>query len=705
VPLDLARDRVSIDRVVHESSVHPHLRHAFALLDAASAIGRAGALPAERLHLAHELIAVAYQGESLVLLAPAETWDHKPALLAPFAARFADGTALLVLLGVPTLRPLDEALRSLQDGGFIATILATTPSASELSLALARSFELMAARSAARRERQSVNRFQHESDELVSIARAMTTERNVDALLGLILQKCRLVTRADAGSIYVVEGAAGDKQLLRFKLTQNDSVAFDSSEFTMPLSTQSIAGSVALSQQPLRIDDVYNPPPDSPFRFDPRFDQRVGYLTRSMLTVPLTSQRSNVIGVIQLINRKRRADVRIENRQAVEDYVIPFDDRTEELLGLVAAQAGVSLENALLYAEIRMLFEGFVQASVEAIEARDPSTSGHSRRVADLTLGLSHIVASEPTGPFANVQFTTEELREIEYASLLHDFGKIGVKENVLTKAKKLYAERLELLRARFDFVLKAAEVDVLQRKLSAYARRAADNELRALDDELTQRRADLEGAFALLLVANEPSVVAEGDFARLEEIARLTFVDMRGATRQLLDPADVVALSIRRGTLTPSEYEEISSHVSHTFKFLSKIPWGAGFRQVPAIAGAHHERINGTGYPNRLVGAAIPLQSRMMAVADVFDALTAHDRPYKKAVPIERALGILDFSVKDGHLDRDLVKLFAEARVWEQPATSTIFRNPNLAEVVAAIPSSSHLHAAAVHKADDHKH
>jgi HD-GYP domain-containing protein (c-di-GMP phosphodiesterase class II) len=181
--------------------------------------------------------------------------------------------------------------------------------------------------------------------------------------------------------------------------------------------------------------------------------------------------------------------------------------------------------------------------------------------------------------------------------------------------------------------------------------------------------------------------------------------VDMRGATRQLLDPADVVALSIRRGTLTPSEYEEISSHVSHTFKFLSKIPWGAGFRQVPAIAGAHHERINGTGYPNRLVGAAIPLQSRMMAVADVFDALTAHDRPYKKAVPIERALGILDFSVKDGHLDRDLVKLFAEARVWEQPATSTIFRNPNLAEVVAAIPSSSHLHAAAVHKADDHKH
>jgi HD-GYP domain-containing protein (c-di-GMP phosphodiesterase class II) len=334
---------------------------------------------------------------------------------------------------------------------------------------------------------------------------------------------------------------------------------------------------------------------------------------------------------------------------------------------MVAAQAGVSLENALLYEEIRQLFEGFVKASVEAIESRDPTTSGHSRRVADLTVGLARIVDGVSHGPYKDAFFTREDLRELEYASLLHDFGKIGVREKVLVKAKKLYDERLELIRARFDFVARSVEADLLARKVSALERGASKGELSEIDAELERRKRAVEEAYEAILTANEPTVMAAGDFERIAAIGRETFHDLRGGVHSLLTPEETQALSVKRGSLTDPEFDEIRSHVSHTFRFLSRIPWGKALSRVPVIAGAHHERVNGTGYPNRLRAEEIPVQSKMMSVADIFDALTASDRPYKKAVPIERAIDILEYSVRDGHLDAELVRIFREARVWER--------------------------------------
>jgi response regulator RpfG family c-di-GMP phosphodiesterase len=284
-----------------------------------------------------------------------------------------------------------------------------------------------------------------------------------------------------------------------------------------------------------------------------------------------------------------------------------------------------------------------------------------------LTVELAKVVDRESHGPYKDAQFSTEDLRELEYASLLHDFGKIGVRERVLVKAKKLYDERLSLLRARFDFVSRSIEADVLRRKVHALERRAAQAELDALDREFVERRAELEAAWDTIVQANEPSVLAAGEFAKIDQLSAETYYDLRGELRCLLDHDDAVALSVKRGSLTPSEYEEISSHVVHTFKFLSNIPWGKAFRKVPLIAGAHHERLNGTGYPNRLRGEEIPVQSKMMSISDIFDALTAHDRPYKRAVPIERAIDILNFGVKDEHLDPELVRIFREARVWER--------------------------------------
>jgi response regulator RpfG family c-di-GMP phosphodiesterase len=252
----------------------------------------------------------------------------------------------------------------------------------------------------------------------------------------------------------------------------------------------------------------------------------------------------------------------------------------------------------------------------------------------------------------------------------LHDFGKIGVREKVLVKAKKLYDERLELVRSRFDYVARTIEAEVLGRKVRALESGATREQLEALDRELVQRRADLDGAWEAVCTANEPTVLSSGDFARIEAISHETYVDLRGDVRALLEDEEVTCLKVSRGSLTPQEFDEIRSHVSHTFRFLSRIPWGKSLQRVPIIAGAHHERLNGTGYPNRLRSEEIPVQSKMMSIADIYDALTASDRPYKKAVPVDRALDILDYSVKDGHLDTDLVRIFKEARVWEQPGT-----------------------------------
>jgi HD-GYP domain-containing protein (c-di-GMP phosphodiesterase class II) len=504
--------------------------------------------------------------------------------------------------------------------------------------------------------------------ELLDIARAMATEHDVTKLLGLILEKSRAVTSADAGSIYIVEAHDGGS-LLRFKLTQNDSVEIDSREFTMPVSEQSVAGTVALRRTVLNIADVYDVPEGSPFHFDPTLDHKTGYLTRSMLALPLISHRDEVIGVIQLINKKRDRAHKLLTRADVDQQVVSFDDRSRDLVILLAAQAGASLETALLYGEIQTLFDGFVHASVEAIESRDPTTSGHSRRVADLTIALARVVDRVTSGPFASVSFGPDDLRELEYASLLHDFGKIGVREKVLVKAKKLYDEKRSLIRMRFDYVARSIEADVLARKVRLLASGGPELAARALDEELAARLAALESSWDAIVAANEPTVFRDGDFARIRAIAAEPYVDWGGETRTLLEPDEMECLVVDRGTLTSAEFDEIRSHVAHTLKFLSRIPWGKSLRRLPIIAGAHHERPNGSGYPHCLRASEIPVQSKLMSVADVYDALTAADRPYKKAVTIARALDILGRSAEDGQLDAEAVRIFTEARVWSSPA------------------------------------
>jgi HD-GYP domain-containing protein (c-di-GMP phosphodiesterase class II) len=589
---------------------------------------------------------------------------HERALAGePVALRaLIDAAAGVLLLGDPP-----NALLEVLHGEAPVAIMPASASDQALGLAVHGLLERLELRSHAAERNSQLTRYRYERGELVEIARAITRERDIDKLLDLVLEKSRYITGADAGSIYVVEGDE-DARKLHFKLSQNDSMRYESREFTMPVSIESIAGAAVLMQESINVADVYaaDKDPNLPYGFDESFDQRTGYRTVSMLCVPMISAQGEVIGVIQLINKKKQPRARLEDEAAFASEVIPFDTRSEELLGALAAQAGIALENALLYEEIRKIFEGFVRASVQAIEQRDPTTSGHSQRVSVLCTTLAQKVDRIDSGPFRDARYSQRDLQELEYAALLHDFGKIGVREQVLVKAKKLYPHEHDAIRARIDFALKAAEAELMREKLELMERGAGKSDLDAAQARYDTRAAHLNEAWAMIARANEPTVLSEGDFSRIAEIGQTGYVDLEGRSRTLLSDAEMISLKITRGSLSPGEIEEIRAHVVHTYNFLTKIPWGKSMRRVPEIARAHHEKMNGSGYPLGVKSEDIPLSSKIMTIADIYDALTASDRPYKRALARDRAMQILAFEVKDGHLDPELVRIFAEAEVYK---------------------------------------
>lgn len=509
---------------------------------------------------------------------------------------------------------------------------------------------------------------------VLRISRELNGVRDTNRLLSLILQKAREVTNADAGSIYVVEqedekSKSGE---IVFKVTQNETVSQALDEFRMPISESSIVGSAVVHAKSINIPDLYHidnsHTPPIPIKHDRTWDEKTGYQCRSMLTLPMFDISHHVIGVIQLINRKKEGVTQLKGVEDFTEYVQPFESAAVEYAEIVAQQAGIALENALLTQEKENLFEGFVHASVTAIEQRDPTTSGHSHRVAQLTLGLARLLNDMDHGKFSSVQFDKNQLKEIEYASLLHDFGKLGVREQILTKAKKLFPWELELLLERFDHIRSRHEIEYLQEKIRFLEDRGSFPPAFSQDSlKLTfdKKVSELNEFLAFILKSNEPTVLEQGGFEKLKDIANLKFTDCHHQEKSFLKTKELEALSVSRGSLTRQEFAEIQSHVNHTYEFLRKIPWGRAFSNVPQIAAKHHEKLDGSGYPTSARGREIPIQTRIMTISDIYDALTAADRPYKKAVPVERALDILAMEVKAGKLDSDLYEIFIESKIY----------------------------------------
>jgi len=543
----------------------------------------------------------------------------------------------------------------------------------QLLVAIRAGYREAAARAETARARAEAVSRSREIGELTRIGVALGTERDLRSLLDLILTQARRITSSDAGSLYLVETSDEGQKRLRFRLAHTYSKPeAPFVEFTILVDRTSLAGYAAVTGDPLVIDDAYFLPPDVEYSINRSFDERYGYRTKSMLVIPMKDHREEVIGVLQLINRKRQFEVVLASPADVEQQVVPYSKRTVELVTALAGQAAVAIENSQLYERIEQMFEGFVKAAVHAIEQRDPTTFGHSGRVANMTIGLAEVVDRADDGAYRQVRFSREQLREIRYAGLLHDFGKVGVREQVLVKAKKLYPLQLELIQQRHDFVRRSAEREFWRRRaefLETHGRDGYDEFLRALEEEHGRELQHLDRFLDAVLRANEPTVLPARQFEQLTGLARRTYDDIAGKRRPYLTDDEVRYLSIPKGSLDETERLEIESHVTHTYRFLQQIPWTRELQQIPIIAYGHHEKLDGAGYPRHVTGEAIPIQTRMMTISDIYDALTAADRPYKPAVAPPRALDIMAEEVKVGQLDRELFRLFVDAKVFQAKA------------------------------------
>ena len=477
---------------------------------------------------------------------------------------------------------------------------------------------------------------------ILEVAQALVAERDLDRLLNLIVPSAASVVEADRCTLFLVDQQKGE---IWSKVVQGVGMK----EIRVPLG-RGIAGAVAQTNEIVNIPDAYG---DA--RFNREVDKLTGYRTHSILCVPMRSLDGEVVGVLQALNKKDG---------------VPFDKDDEDLLMALGGQAAAAVNNTLLHQEIEQLFEGFVSASVVAIEARDPSTAGHSARVAAFSVGLADALprAGAIGGRWRGQSLSFQERRELRYAALLHDFGKVGVRENVLVKANKLEPLELDGVRARFDTIVAAEELAAEKQKvrlLQTLGREEAQAAVARVSAQLEIRRAEIANVFEFVLGCNTPTVLPEGTFDRLGLIAQSRYSSpLSGELKPFLTENEVVKLSVRKGSLTETERREIESHVSHTWRFLMQIPWTRALRRVPDIAYGHHEKLTGKGYPRALSEPQILLPTRMMTISDIYDALTAGDRPYKKAMTREKAFDILADEAKRGEIDADLFKVFVEADV-----------------------------------------
>jgi HD-GYP domain-containing protein (c-di-GMP phosphodiesterase class II) len=521
-------------------------------------------------------------------------------------------------------------------------------------------------------------------EKLLSIGTALSSSRDLSELLNLILSKSREITCSDAGSVYLVDKNEPMSKLL-FKAAQNDSIPNISfKEFAVPLTPRSLAGYVALTGKSLNIPDAYELLPHLPYKLDRSFDRDFSYRTRSVLVLPMQDQEGEIIGVLQLINRKIAPDEKV-NPDNVTQITQSYTDWEERIVRSLASQAAISIERNNLQESIENLFEGFVKASVQAIESRDPTTSGHSERVAALTVRLAEEVNSIKKGSLRLMRFDQRQLQEIRYASLLHDFGKIGVPEAILNKRQKLYPEQLEVIRQRFIVAQRTAEMECAQKKFRylvehpSHLHNDKDHDCPHCRN-LTQCETDLQVVIEQLkeyrhLVEefNEPEAVETKKFEALSEeifikvtnLSQYTYLDLDGKLQYIVTPQEMEQLMLPRGNLTTAERLAIESHVSHSYEFLKKIPWTKHLEDIPIIAYGHHEKLDGTGYPLGLTQEKIPVQTQMMTIADIYDALTATDRPYKRPLSVDIVMKILKEEADKNKINQDMVDLFEQRQVF----------------------------------------
>ncbi len=559
----------------------------------------------------------------------------------------------------------------------------------ELNFILAKSFSLIDDIYLSKSmEEEYLNRLldtKQDQEDLINIGKALSSEKDMPTLLRLILFLSKKITGADAGSIYLVEENTISEKVLRFKYSHTFSREIPLEEFVIDLNKKSISGYVAITGEVVNIENAYEIPDTMPYSFNSSFDKKHDYITKSILAVPMRNHVDEIIGVIQLINSKEdfskmqstgneAFEVELNNMEDFNTHVVSFNPKYDNLLEAIAGQAAVAIEKNKLIEQIQFQFEEFVKASVTAIESRDPATSGHSFRVAEICTALAKAVNEVDDGYLSQFHFSENDIKEIELAALLHDFGKVYIDLAVFKKEKKLFPRDRDNLILRLNYLYRFIELQYFEKEKKIINKQSKENDqaeviLEILKDK-NRKLNRIKEIKEIVYQLNEPRVIDEDPQEILKditnEISEIECLTIDGEKIEILTDYDRLNLTIRRGSLNPEERKVIESHVDHTYSFVSKIPWPPEYKNIPQIALQHHEKLNGTGYPKGLKGRENTLlQSRIMAIADIYDALAASDRPYKKAVPLDRVIKILKEEADRDILDKDLVHLFLEKKIY----------------------------------------
>ncbi len=502
----------------------------------------------------------------------------------------------------------------------------------------------------------SAEQYEQLISRLNEIGISLSAEKDISRLTERIVDELRSFTNADAGTLYILNKT---KKSLEFQIVQTESlnvrmggtsgVSITWPDVALELNgkenIQNISAYVANTGKTVNIPDVYEA---DGFDFGQTkvVDKKNNYRTQSTLTLPLIDHNRNVIGVLQLIN------ARDENGE-----IIPFKTEFETLVRSLASQAAVALENAKLISDLRHLFKSLVVYSSKAIEARSPHTAGHSGRVATLSKETLKAINRQNEGAFADVHFSAEQVEEIEYAGWLHDIGKIGVPEAVLEKANKLTEDQINIIRERF---LLASFYEVYHDHENS-----GKMEWKDFKNSFHHYWKNLLDELKYIEKINEVNFARDEELKRIQELSREHYLDFSKGRHELLTNFELENLEVRKGNLTEEERKIIQSHVTESYRILKAIPFMEDLDDIPNMVIEHHEYLNGAGYPYGLKGDEITLQGRVLCVADVFDALTAKDRPYKKSTPLDRTLEILQMDAESGLFDKNIVELFIREKIY----------------------------------------
>jgi HD-GYP domain-containing protein (c-di-GMP phosphodiesterase class II) len=504
---------------------------------------------------------------------------------------------------------------------------------------------------------------------LSEIGIALSSEHDLDKLLEMIVDEARRFTNADAGTLYILEG-----EKLLFKILQNDTFKIrmggtSGQEIKLPpvpLSKSNVSAYVAITGETQNIPDVYNAQ-GFDFTGPRKYDEATGYRSQSMLVVPMQNQDAEIIGVLQLLNAKHLKT----------SEVIPFGMEFVALTKSLASQAAVAITNARLLRDMENLFDSFVSVMATAIDERSPYTGGHIKKVAALGVMMCEILNDINDGKypdlnltnmsrFQGLHFSKDQLKEMMIAGWMHDIGKITTPVHVVDKATKLETiiDRVEMVKQRFFTIIELQKNQSLERKMSLLIAGKPKEELDAEDAALKTQIDSIADDLNFVVACNKGGeFMDDAKVERIKNIAARKF-KLDGKEINWLTDNETENLLIRKGTLLESERKIMQDHIVLTIKMLEKIPFTKKLSHVTQFAGAHHETLDGTGYPKGLKGDQIPLEGRILALVDFYEALTSTDRPYKKPMPIEKALEILKFEADKGKLDKDLFELFVKTDV-----------------------------------------